>query len=81
MDYAPSSSKGGDSWTANTAKIKGDKKRRLDEWWTEEAGMCGEREADKQDFPGGLVVGNPPANAGNTGSIPAPGRSHMPQSN
>ena len=29
-------------------------------------------------FPGGAVVGNPPANAGDTGSIPGPGRSHMP---
>ena len=33
------------------------------------------------DFPGGTVVKNPPANAGDTGSIPGPGRSHMPQSN
>ena len=32
-------------------------------------------------FPGGTVVKNPPANAGDTGSIPNPGRSHMPQSN
>ena len=32
-------------------------------------------------FPGGLVVKNPPANAGNTGSIPGPGRSHVPQRN
>ena len=31
--------------------------------------------------PGGAVVKNPPANAGDTGSIPGPGRSHMPQSN
>ena len=31
----------------------------------------------RQDFPGGTVVKNPPANAGNTGSIPGPGRSHM----
>ena len=29
-------------------------------------------------FPGGTVVKNPPANAGDTGSIPGPGRSHMP---
>ena len=29
----------------------------------------------------GLVVKNPPANAGDTGLIPGPGRSHMPQSN
>ena len=32
-------------------------------------------------FPGSTVVKNPPANAGDTGSIPGPGRSHMPQSN
>ena len=32
-------------------------------------------------FPGGTVVKNPPANAGDTGSIPGPGRSHMLQSN
>ena len=35
----------------------------------------------KKDFPGGAVVGNPPANAGDTGSSPGPGRSHMPRSN
>ena len=32
-------------------------------------------------FPGGAVDKNPPANAGDTGSIPGPGRSHMPRSN
>ena len=32
-------------------------------------------------FPGGPVVKNPPANAGDTGSSPGPGRSYMPQSN
>jgi len=36
-------------------------------------------------FPDGLGVKkkkkNPPANGGVTGSIPDPGRSHMPQSN
>ena len=32
-------------------------------------------------FPGGAVVKNPPANGGDTGSIPGPGRSHMPRSN
>ena len=32
-------------------------------------------------FPGGAVVKNPPANAGDTGSSPGSGRSHMPQSN
>ena len=32
-------------------------------------------------FPGGAVVKNLPANAGDTGSSPGPGRSHMLQSN
>ena len=35
----------------------------------------------KEDFPGGAVVKNPPANAGDMDSSPGPGRSHMPQSN
>ena len=33
------------------------------------------------DFPGGTVDKNPPANAGDTGSSPGPGRFHMPRSN
>ena len=32
-------------------------------------------------FPGGAVVKNPPANAGDTGLIPGPGKSHMLRSN
>ena len=32
-------------------------------------------------FPGGAVVENPPANAGDTGSSPGLGRPHMPWSN
>ena len=32
-------------------------------------------------FPGGAVVKNLPANAGDMGSSPGPGRSHMLQSN
>ena len=35
----------------------------------------------REDFPGVAVVKNPPANAGDMGSIPGPGRSHMPRSN
>ena len=31
-------------------------------------------------FPGGAVVESPPADAGDTGSCPGPGRSHMPRS-
>ena len=33
------------------------------------------------DFPGGAVVKNPPANAGDMDSSPGLGRSHMPWSN
>ena len=33
------------------------------------------------DFPGGAVVKNPPVNAGNRGSSPGLGRSHMSRSN
>ena len=35
----------------------------------------------KEDFPSGTVVKYPPANAGDMGSIPGPGRSHMLWSN
>ena len=35
----------------------------------------------ERDFPGGAVVESLPANAGDTGSSPGPGRSHMPRSN
>ena len=34
-----------------------------------------------QGFPGGAVVENLPVNAGNMGSSPGLGRSHMPWSN
>ena len=39
------------------------------EEWIKKTWHCG--------FPGGTVVKNPPANAGNTGSSPGPGRSHI----
>ena len=35
----------------------------------------------KEGFPGGAVVENLPANAGDTGSSPGLGRCHMPRSN
>ena len=38
-------------------------------------------EIDYKDFPGGVVVKNLPANAGDMGSSPGLGRSHMPWSN
>ena len=34
-----------------------------------------------RNFPGGSVVENPSASAGDTSLIPGPGRSHMPRSN
>ena len=36
---------------------------------------------NQQGFPGGAVVKNPPANAGDTGLSPGLERSHMPRSN
>ena len=39
------------------------------------------QEKRNRDFPGGAVVKNPPANAGDTGSIPDLRRSHMLWSN
>ena len=36
---------------------------------------------DVAGFPGGAVVGSLPANAGDTGSSPGLGGSHVPQSN
>ena len=34
-----------------------------------------------RDFPGGAVVKNPPANAGDTSLSPCLGKSHMPRRN
>ena len=38
-------------------------------------------ESVPEDFPGGAVLKSPPVNAGDTGSLPGPGKSHMPWSN
>ena len=38
------------------------------------------KQTEMRGFPGGAVVENLPANAGDTGSSPGLGRSHMPQS-
>ena len=40
--------------------------------------MEGRKEKEEGDFADGLMVKNPPVNAGDTGSIPGPGRSHIP---
>ena len=39
-----------------------------------------EKEKESLDFPGDAVDKNPPTNAGGTGLIPGPGRSHTLQS-
>ena len=38
------------------------------------------KKSTNRGFPGGAVVENPPAKAGDTGSSPGLGRSHMPRS-
>ena len=45
------------------------------------SGRCGFKKGEARGFPGGAVVENPPANAGDKGSSPGLGRSHMPRSN
>ena len=42
---------------------------------------CSSEAGDRRGFPGGPVVKNPPANAGDMGSILVLGRSHMPRDN
>ena len=44
-------------------------------------GLFGLEVTEPEDFPGGPVVKNLPCNAGDMGSIPGPGRSHMMQGN
>ena len=39
------------------------------------------KKTNNPEFPGGTVVKNPPANAGDTGLMPGPGKSHMLRSN
>ena len=45
-------------------------------------GLCScDYDCEPWGFPGGSVVKNLPTDAGDTGSIPVPGRSHMLRSN
>ena len=53
----------------------------LNSQWVNEAEITAEIKKYLEGFPGGTVVKNPPANAGDTGSSPGPGRSHMQWSN
>ena len=58
------------------------KSRHLVEWVKEHnPTICCLQGTYFRNFPGGTVDKNPPANAGNMGSIPGPGRFHMPWSN
>ena len=43
--------------------------------------VCSSLKRGPWGFPGGAVVKNPPAKAGDRGSSPGLGRSHMPRSN
>ena len=43
--------------------------------------LCFYKNIKYRGFPGGAVVENLPANAGDTGSSPGLGRSYMPRSN
>ena len=49
--------------------------------WRDEEITETSHQRDFQGFPGGTVVENLPANAGDTGLSPGLGRFHMPQSN
>ena len=48
------------------------------QWWVK---LLVSQQKQGRGFPGGAVVENLPANAGDTGSSPGLGRSHMPRSN
>ena len=52
-------------------------------WHMLNRGLCAKKPVQKMGtgFPGGAVVKNPPANAGDAGSSPGPGRSRMLWSN
>ena len=61
-------------------KIKG--RKAITGWFIKEKQMANKHiKKCFRDFPGGAVVKNPPANAGDKGLSPGPGRSHMPWSN
>ena len=52
-----------------------------EELWTEVCNIVQDIKTIPKGFPGGSVVKNLPANAGETGSIPDLGRSHKPLGN
>ena len=55
--------------------------REIKDWrWAEPQRPVGQSSIVMRDFPGGTMVKNPPANAGDMGSSPGLGRSYMPWS-
>ena len=57
------------------------KQKMSESYWNFFKSLSLELKTKLTGFPGGAVVENLPANAGDTGSSPGPGRSHMPRSN
>ena len=64
-----------ENMSIETSKTEKQKEKKREKIRTEYSRIVG------QGFPGGAVVENLPANAGDTGSSPGLGRSHMPRSN
>ena len=58
-----------------------DEGRRVKQGWRNHSQCFRNSKVGGRGFPGGAVVKNPSPNAGDTGSSPGPGRSHMPRSN
>ena len=63
--------------TSSTTNVKGN----FSKWETQEKKRTYKNKPKGLPFPGGAVVESLPASAGDTGSSPGLGRSHMPRSN
>ena len=61
----------------HTKQSKSEKRKTNTIWYH----LYVESKIQHMGFPGGTVVENPPANAGDTGASPGLGGSHMPRSN
>ena len=69
---------GAHDWT-NTPTLPGKKADHTAQGWcSDEQHKKMLKEVISWDLSGGPVVNNPPCNARDTGSIPGPGRPHMP---
>ena len=72
MNYRGKNVKNTNTWRLNNTLLNNQE-------ITEE--IKGEIKKYLESIPGGAVIKNLPANAGDMGSRPGPGRSHMPRSN